>query len=302
MTRAWRVPAAALACALAACAPRQAAGPVGGAPAHEAPRAEALPTADAIAASERVRVGELRVLAARGVTEFRWRDGAGDHFEQGDADLRWCDGRGYAVSVSKLGERYGWVGSDGRRWWQFFLKGEPSTLRWGALGASAAAPGAADGDPGTDGGWRELASGTPSPLLLGLRPLAPRAGAGAELRGGALWIELEPHGAMRAEAAFDPQTLAPRRVRIVAKGGATLESTFDGLVPVETAGIAQGAWPRIPRRVRVDASGVGRVETLALLLSIDAARADAEAADRPLLYDLDALRERFRPQEVTELR
>lgn len=305
MTRAWRVPAAALACALAACAPRQADDPAGRSPTAAVPAAAAQAVAgpqgaDAVAASERARVGELRVLVARGVTEFRWRDGAGDHFEQGDADLRWCEGRGYAVSVSKLGERYGWVGSDGRRWWQFFLKSEPTALRWGAIGpAAGAGPGGGDGG---DRGWHDLASGTPSPLLLGLRPLLPRAGAVPELRGGALWVELEPQATARVEAAFDPQTLAPRQVRIVAQGGASLQSSFDGLVAVETPGVAQGAWPRVPRRVRVEATGVGRIESLALLLSIDAARADAEAADRPLLYDLDALRERFRPQEVTETR
>lgn len=302
MTCAWRAPAVALACAVAACAPRPTGEPIGTPPAPDAPTALVQPTAGSIAARERARVGDLRVLVARGVTEFRWRDGEGDHFEQGDADLRWCDGRGYAVSVSKLGERYGWVGSDERRWWQFSLKDEPTTLRWGTLGASAPGAASADADGGVDRRWRELASGTPSPLLLGLRPLLPRAGATPELRGGSLWVELEAQGALRVEAAFDPQSLAPRQVRLVAEGGAMLQSSFDGLLPVETVGIAQGAWPRIPRRVRVEASGVGRVETLALLLSIDSARADAEAADRPLLYDLDALRERFKPEEVTEVR
>lgn len=305
MTGPGRATGLALACMLAACAPKDA-----GAPA-ESPRAgavppavaapAAVPTTEAIASSERARVGELRVLVARGVTEFRWRDDSGDHFEQGDADLRWCDGRGYAVSVSKLGERYGWVGSDGRRWWQFFLKGEPSTLKWGSLATRAADAGLPAGD-GADHGWRELASGTPSPLLLGLRPLVPRAGAVPELRGGCVWVELEPQGTARAEASFDAQSLAPRQVRIGVQGGAALQSSFDGLVPVETVGLAQGAWPRIPRRVRVEASGVGRIEALALLLSLDAARADAEAADRPLLYDLEALRERFKPREVTEVR
>lgn len=300
MTALARGSALLLACLAAACGPRLRESPTA-APAAADAAVPPRPSAEDIALAERHRVGGLRVLAARGVTEFRWRDDAGDHFEQGEADLRWCDGCGFAISVSKLGERYGWVGSDGRRWWQFFLKSERSLLRWGSMGVRAP-----EASPvpvvDRDRGWRELASGTPSPLLLGLRPMLPAAGAVAELRGGSIWVELQPEGAARAEAAFDPQTLAPRQVRISISGGPALQASFDGFVPVETVGIAQGAWPRVPRRVRVEASGVGRVETLALILSLDTARSDADAADRPLLYDLDALRERFKPQDVTEVR
>lgn len=245
------------------------------------------------------------MLVARGVTEIRWRDESGDRFEQGDADLRWCAGRGFAVSISKLGDRYAWVGSDGRRWWQFFLKAEPSTLRWGALAPAAVAaggPAAEEGGGGADESLRSLAGGTPSPVLLGLRPLVPCAGTAPEVRGELLWIECEPEGRARVEAAFDPKSLAPLRVRMSVTGGATVLSSFDGMLPVETLGTAQGAWPRMPRRVRIEASGVKQASSIALLLSLESARADADAADRPLLYDLDALRERFAPQDVKELR
>lgn len=262
------------------------------------PIAAAEPTADAVAAAEQARVGGLRVLAARGVTELRWRDGSGEHFEQGDADLRWCDGRGYAVSVSKLGDRYAWIGSDGTRWWQFSLKARPTSLAWGALAPAAGR----DAPAGEGEALRELAAGAPSPVLLGLRPLVPRAGAAIEVRGGLLWVDIASSGASRMEAAFDPKTLAPVRVRVAAPGGAALEASFEGSLPVETDGVAQGAWPRIPRRVRVEASGNPRAATVALLLSIDSARADADAADRPLLYDLDALRSRFVPEAVEEAR
>jgi hypothetical protein len=305
--------------AAAACAPRPAVDVAQPGPAAEARAAEvAAPevagpgvaaleaaTLEAIASSERARAGELRVLVARGVTELRWRDESGDRFEQGDADLRWCAGRGFAVSISKLGDRYAWVGSDGRRWWQFFLKAEPSTLRWGTLAPAAVAaggPAAEEGGGGADESLRSLAGGTPSPVLLGLRPLVPRADAAPEVRGELLWIECEPEGRARVEAAFDPKSLAPLRVRMSVPGGATVLSNFDGMLPVETLGTAQGAWPRMPRRVRIEASGVKQASSIALLLSLESARADADAADRPLLYDLDALRERFAPQDVKELR
>ena len=115
--------AAALGCLLAGCA---AGGGGGAAPATDAsgtpsmmpPAAGAsatstapatAPDRDRVRTAEEARVGALRVLRARGVAEVRWRDASGDHFEQGDADLRWCDGRGIAVSVSKLGEPFSWA-------------------------------------------------------------------------------------------------------------------------------------------------------------------------------------------------
>ena len=80
----------------------------------------------------------------------------------------------------------------------------------------------------------------------------------------------------------------------MARDGAAIEAVFDGFVSVETAGVATGAWPRIPRRVRVAAAGTS------IVVAIDVARADAEAADRGQLYDLGALRARFAPEAVEE--
>lgn len=239
-----------------------------------------VPAASAIADAERARVGSLAVLHARGVAELRWTDETGAHFEQGDADVRWLRGAGIAVSVSKLGDRHAWIGSDGTRWWRFEPKAEPSRLVWGRVGAGS------------------VSGGTPSPRALGLAPLLPRDGARPELRGGVVWVELEPEGASRVEAGFDRRSLAPLEVRTIGADGREIHVAFEGFVAVDTPGAAEGAWPRIPRRTRATVAGTES----SLVVAVDAARADASTADRPALYDLDALRQRFAPVSVEEQR
>ena len=284
--------AAVLGAALAAsCAPK-ATDPVPAPP--RTADAPPLPTRDRIVASERARVGGLRVLHARGVAELRWSDAQGDHFEQGDADLRWCAGRGIAVSVSKLGDRHLWVGSDGSRWWRFDLKSSPTRLVTGRVAG-------AGGDAAQGGALHGLVHGVPGPRALGLLALEPSEGAVATERDGVAWFAIPPEGAARAEAGFDPRTLAPVAVRMVAASGASLEVTFSETFGVDTAGAAPGAWPRIPRRARLRAGGPDD-PPVTLQLSLDIAAADAEAAGREVLYDLEALRGRFAPETVEEER
>ncbi len=248
----------------------------------------AAPTVDAITASEQARVGTLRFLHARGVAELRWTDEQGSHFEQGDADIRWCAGRGVAASISKFGDRHAWLGSDGTRWWRFELKTAPSRLVWGMIAASAPTQAAREAQ-------------VANPRFLGIAPLIPRAGAVVEVRDGLAWVELEHAGGeaiagVRVEAGFAIGTLEPRSVRAQWNAGDSSRVDFGELMLVETAGVAQGAWPRIPRRlVAVREGGV-----TALSIAIDSARADAEAADRPTLYDMDGLRARFTPEMMEE--
>ena len=248
----------------------------------------AAPTVEAITANEQARIGTLRFLHARGVAELRWTDEQGSHFEQGDADIRWCAGRGVAASISKFGDRHAWLGSDGTRWWRFELKTAPSRLVWGMIAASAPTQAAREAQ-------------VANPRFLGIAPLIPRAGAVVEVRDGLAWVELEHAGGeavagVRVEAGFAIGTLEPRSVRAQWNAGDSSRVDFGELMLVETAGVAQGAWPRIPRRlVAVREGGV-----TALSIALDSARADAEAADRPTLYDMDGLRARFTPEMMEE--
>ena len=219
---------------------------------------------------------------------MRWTDEQGTHFEQGDADIRWCAGRGVAASISKFGDRHAWLGSDGTRWWRFELKTAPSRLVWGMIAASAPTQAAREAQ-------------VANPRFLGIAPLLPRAGAVVDVRDGLAWVQLEHAGGeavagVRVEAGFAIGTLEPRSVRAHWNAGDSSRVDFGELMLVETPGVAQGAWPRIPRRlVAVREGGV-----TALSIALDSARADPEAADRPTLYDMDGLRTRFTPETMEE--
>lgn len=244
-----------------------------------------VPTAERIARSEASRAGALRFLHARGVAELRWRDAQGAHFDQGDLDLRWADGRGLAASISKFGDRLAWIGSDGAHWWRFELKSTPTRLVFGSLRGGIDRP-------------RSLDALAAAPAFLGLRPLVPLEGARVVLREGLAWVEVSigGPGGDRAEAGFDPASFAPRALVLRLEDGAEVRAEFGELVAVRTDGVGEGAWPRVPRQVtaRRDADGPS------LSIAIDGAAADPAAADRPALYDLGELRARLAPETVEE--
>lgn len=250
-----------------------------------------VPTEESIRRSEEARAGALAWVHARGVAELRWRDASGDHFEQGDLDLRWCAGRGIAASISKFGDRHAWIGSDGVRWWRFAPKARPSTLDVGVL---QTAPGAVRSVPD------ECAV---TPALLGLAPLRPRAGARVALDGVLAWVELDPAGLPsteggRFEAGFDATSLEPRAVRLVdAAGAVAWRVAYDDVRSIEVTGAAPGAWPRAPRRIEATRGEGGA----SLLLALGSISIDRGAVDRAPLYDLEALRAQFAPESVRVL-
>jgi hypothetical protein len=250
-----------------------------------------VPTEEAILRSEESRAGSLGWVHARGVAELRWRDASGDHFEQGDLDLRWCAGRGIAASISKFGDRHAWIGSDGVRWWRFAPKARPSTLDVGVLQAV----------PGADRSVPDECAVTPA--LLGMAPLRPRAGARVAIDGVLAWVELDPAGLPsteggRFEAGFDATSLEPRAVRMVdATGAVAWRVAYDDVRSIEVPGAAPGSWPRAPRRIEATRGEGGA----SLLLALGSISIDREAVDRAPLYDLEALRARFAPESVRVL-
>jgi hypothetical protein len=137
--------------------------------------------------------------------------------------------------------------------------------------------------------------------MLGLRPLVPMHDAVPQLIKGTLRVTVAtpagtlPEGAT-LEAEFDPTSLAPVLVTLSAKDGSVWRSGLKDWLTVETPGVAQGAWAKIPRRVQIVGGPEG--QSTLLLVALSSARSDPESTDRPGLYDLAALRERFAPQKV----
>lgn len=253
------------------------------------------PTAQALGQAETQRVGALVRLHGRGTVQLTRCDEGSERMDQGDLDLRWHARMGLAAGVSKLGDRWAWIGSDLSDWWIFDLKGTPSTLQVGSLrdGNGALAPAFT---------W-----------LAGMQPLVPADGAqprwlspsehaeggkdGAKLLRVAVAV---PEGALpqgaRLEADFDPRALEPAGVLLTLADGAQWRSTFNGWIMVETPGQPPGAWPRIPRRTQVVTGPKERWTSLQV--GLDTARDDAAAVERAALYDLSELQIRFAPQEV----
>jgi hypothetical protein len=231
-------------------------------------------------------VGGLVRLHARGVAELRRRTEQGETFDQGDLDLRWSRALGLAVSLSKLGDRWVWMGSDASRWWVFELKSEPSRLRTGPLHGSSASVAMA------------------FPWVLGLRPLQPRDGAPVERTEGGWRVVVEtprnelPVGA-ELVAEFDARTLLVRATELRLAGGEVWRAQLDSWMSVESLGLAEGAWPRVPRRV--DVRSGAKAEWTAVRVSLDRADASEAATDRPGLYDLEKLRAQFAPEVVETL-
>lgn len=255
-------------------------------PDEDANKSEARRVAAEMARREEARAAGLERLHARGIMELRTRDDKGEHFDQGDLDLRWSRELGLAASVSKLGDRWVWFGADRTRWWIFELKAKPSSLRTGPIAGTR---------PG-------LASALP--WLLGVRPLRPAGGAVPELVKLTWRVKVDvPQGVLPERAVltaeFDPATLLPVATELALPDGTVWRSAFSEWLAVETPGAAEGAWPRVPRRVQA-ASGLDDRWTT-VRVALDTARADPEATDRPNLYDLALLRERFAPASVEEV-
>lgn len=276
--------AVALALAVPACAPKQAAPTIAPAPPTTTPPAPAaLPTAAQIAAAEAARVGHLERLYARGILEVRSKDDQGQHFDQGDLDLRWNRTLGLALSLSKLGDRWIWIGSDLSQWWIFELKSDPTRLRLGSLkGPRAGLAGA-------------------MPWLAGIRPLLPQEGAALQPVEGGVRVPLAvPAGALPEGATlvaeFSASTLLPMRTLLRLPNGVEWRMEMSDWGGVETEGVGPTAWPRVPKRVRGSSGGEDRWSNFSMALEV--LRADAGSTDKPGLYDLARLKTSFAPQQV----
>ena len=98
--------------------------------ASQPPAPAPAPSPAYLAAIERQaqRLRRLQFFEGRGTVEFRWRDEKGNHFEQGDIDLYLILPNKTGFNISKLGERFAWIGSDAEQWWLFLLKEKPTSV------------------------------------------------------------------------------------------------------------------------------------------------------------------------------
>ncbi len=265
------------------CAPKvQRAGDGGAAVAAADPRspevaraelAEAERALAEVIARHNARTARLETFESRASLELRYADRDGEHFDQCEADIFLASGGRGAVRATKVGNNLLWVGSDGAQGWMFRLDREPTSLTVfnrvddGAMGellAGVSGGGAAGGAAGTEG--FALLAPQSVRLLAGLRaieaPYAVRPVDGADL---ALPVAERHEVVVRAMAGLDVAVRfgrdgLPATVTASSPSGARLlTATLGEYESAQAANIAQGAWPKVPRRIAVtaDQSKVG---------------------------------------------
>lgn len=238
-----------------------------------------------LAAAHNERVGGLGDVAARGVIELRWTDDEGRHFEQGELDLWMTLPRRTAIFVSKLGERFIWIGADGTRAWFFDFRGGETVLS------------VSDADRAEGGAMGDVPM-LPSTVvaLAGLRALPETSGAEVEYDAARdAFILTDPDATRPLRLFLDRATGLPVRAEI-RLDAAMLASdiTLDRYERVRTRGRPPLAWPLFPTLIDLS----GDADELRVKLSV---RSPSDEDVRPDYFDLDWLTDRFAPVRVEVL-
>jgi hypothetical protein len=230
-------------------------------------------------------------LWARAVVELEWEDEKGGHFEQGEGHLIVVLPDRVALSLGKLGKTMFWAGSDGQRYWLFDTRDDKSKLYVGRN----------DHPVDLDENGRRVGFPIRPPELLkmlGIARIEPGVGAG----GAVGWREgcyvIEPPGTS-LRFHLDPQTARPRRIDLVdSQGNELVTARLSGWETMTLSGVGPGAYPRVATRFEVVEPA--RHGTMTLFLSGVTDGKD-EGRITSKVFDLQKLREVFKPREIVDL-
>lgn len=258
------------------------------------------------------RVGRLETFESRASLELRYTDTDGKHFDQCEADIFLASGGRGAVRATKVGNNLLWVGSDGTRGWVFLLDKDPTSLivhdriDESIFSRSLDGRSAADRTPGSE--FMLLAPQSVR-ALAGMRAVGSIDGLGGTLRrveGAAVDAPLHerfelmyrPFTGVDVAMRFDAEAL-PTLVRVLdGAGRARFEARLSEYEPAQAANLAQGAWPKVPRRIEVDARDAPTGEvTSEVRIYLDAPVAMGRRM-KPRLFVLEELTAQLRPDSV----
>lgn len=284
---------------LAGCPPKQDTAPATTAGSDlEIEREAAVAEFVALLATHNANASALAEFESTGVVEIRRRDPSGaEQFDQCDIDVALATrGRG-SVRLKKLSDTLAWIGSDGTRAWAF-LPGEKPSRAVVFEGVRDDAFGRPEGVSGYDP-WVLL---TPESLrLLAGFAEVPPAYRLLRLPGADVLqpivvryeVEWQATAALRASIRFG----ADRRVREVLLRGndGTLVARSELSEPVRARAdnLAQGAWPTVARKMRVQAP---RLEGSAEIFLGECFASIRRT--KPHLFDFDEMLRRLRPEGV----
>ncbi len=253
-------------------------------PTDEPPRDLLKPTSEEIVRIHNLNVDRFKELYGRGQAELHWRDGNGDtRFEFCRVELFWRPPRNVGVNLTKVGERFLWLGSNDSQFWIFDLASEPRTLQIGLH--SAAVDGRVDSPMGL------------SPLML-----LDLMGLGhVEANGEVRWSPDPTGWTLDARAdggpiriVVDPKTLQIIQVTALGEDGlARLSSDLDELKTVDTNGVSPAESPKFPTRVRL--RRVGSDDRVDLYFDVPTGRSGMVNEN---LFDIERLKKLLKPEVI----
>ena len=289
--------------------------PVGDETVAAPPTNEPSPAYVDAVARQALRLRRLQFLESDGVAEIRWTDRKGNHFEQCDLTLYLMPPWKTALNISKLGERFAWIGSDETQWWFFQLHEKPTSVEvhpweegWGDL-PEAGRPG-----QGLSGGGMSIVSPRAILHLAGLGVLPDPASVTVREDAKAKTIIVEgrlqetppdadgvlPVKEPRFRWTLDAESKLPTRIEILDESGATAAmSTLSEYVTAPIDGAPPGDFPRVPRRIAIvrhdNAKPADQQGSLTLTLDAPTARG---TRTKPRYFRLPELVEAFRPDDL----
>jgi len=260
-----------------------------------APPPKDAPSTRELVESHNQRVSNLGTTYSQGVIEIHWTDDKGEHSHQGDLEFWQTDGNRTALSISKLGERLFWLGSNAEQYWLFDLSDRDRRVlylgrhdqpleRFGALGVK------------------------PLALLdlLGLTSLDAGALPGADQPARydsqrQAWVIEAPGRGGRMRLYFDMATLLPKRIEELDEAGAVVaEADLSREQRVAVPGVAIMARPQMPTKITIrrpqhQGGKAGEKEDQVTGYADIFINQTTTDAPRPTAFDLDALRKAMRP-------
>jgi hypothetical protein len=260
----------------------------------------------AAVAHQGVRVRRLQFLESGGSATLRWRDKKGAHSEQCDLTLYCIPPWKTALNISKVGERYAWIGSDEESWWIFQLGQRPTSLeihRWAEEPAALADESLSIVSPGlflqlaglaaypaADSPSIKVVEDVDAKRLTVEAPLASQSDASA--------AKVMPVGSTM-RWTIDTATHLPSSVELLdANGKGLARSTLSEYVSAEINGAPPGDFPRVPTRVVIQRLVDGQPdEGYSMSITLDAPSARGQRI-KPRFFRLNELVDMFRPEET----